>query len=203
MRILLDNRELTMNNIDDKTFSWLLEEVSTIIEKNGRMLFDVYIDGKEMDFYEYFNKEQIGVVEFISKSPKVIILESLEGMRDFISKYFDAIIGIATNFNSGRSVQAIELLLEVRNGLEWIYNVLASMKENTAIDFKYLEFNMMFLDYKNILEKVNESIKNSDYIGGLTILEIEMSGELISLQENIEYFIEEIVDEEINEYKYN
>jgi len=203
MKIILDNREITMNDVDDKSFSWVLEEVTDLLERDGRMLFDVYIDGKGMDYYEYFNKEQIGVVEFISKSPKVIILESLGGMRDFISKYFDALIAIASSFNSNRTTDAVEILLEVENGLEWVYNVLASIKENTAIDFKYPEFDMMFLEYRTSLEKVQESIENGDYIGGLTVLEVEMSGELIFLQENLDTYMEDIVDEEINEYKYN
>jgi hypothetical protein len=203
MKIILDNREITMNNIDDKSFSWVLEEVTDLLERDGRMLFDVYIDGKEMDYYEYFNKEQIGVVEFISKSPKIIILESLGGMRDFISKYFDALIGIANSFNSNRTTDAVEILLEVENGLEWVYNVLASIKENTAIDFRYPEFDMMFLEYRTTLKKVQECTESGDYIGGLTLLEVEMSSELIFLQENLDTYIKDIIDEEINEYKYN
>lgn len=203
MKIILDNREITMNNVDNKSFSWVLEEVTDLLERDGRMLFDVYIDGKGMDYYEYFNKEQIGVVEFISKSPKIIILESLGGMSDFISKYFDALIAIADTFNSNRITDAIEILLEVENGLEWVYNVLASIKENTAIDFRYPDFDMMFLEYRTILEKVQECTGNSDYIGSLTLLEVEMSNELIFLQENLDIYMKDIINEEIEEYKYN
>ncbi|MEI6858039.1 hypothetical protein [Psychrilyobacter sp.] len=203
MKIILDNREITLSNTDDKSFFWVLEKVTDLLEKDGRMLFDVYIDGKGMDYYECFNKEQIGVVEFISKSPKIIILESLGGMRDFISKYFDALIAIAGSFNSNRNTDAVEFLLEVENGLEWVYNVLASIKENTAIDFRYPEFDMMFLEYRTILEKVQECIESGDYIGGLTLLEVEMSSELIFLQENLDTYMKDIIDEEIDEYKYN
>ena len=203
MKIILDNREITMNDIDDKSFSWVLEEVTDLLERDGRMLFDVYIDGKGMDYYDHFNKEQIGIVEFISKSPKIIILESLGGMSDFISKYFDALMAISASFNSNRTTDAIEILLEVENGLEWVYNVLASMKENTAIDFRYPEFDMMFFEYRTILKKVQECIENGDYIGGLTLLEIEMSSEMIFLQENLDTYMKDVVDEEIDEYKYN
>ncbi|MCS5421848.1 MULTISPECIES: hypothetical protein [Psychrilyobacter] len=203
MKIILDNREITMNNIDDKSFSWVLEEVTDLLERDGRMLFDVYIDGKGMDYYEYFNKEQIGVVEFISKSPKIIILESLGEMSGFISKYFDALMAIAGSFNSNRTTDAVEILLEVENGLEWVYNVLASMKENTAIDFRYPEFDMMFLEYRTILERVQECTESGDYIGGLTLLEVDMSSELIFLQENLDAYMKDIIDEEIDEYKYN
>ncbi|OQY41792.1 MAG: hypothetical protein B6227_04115 [Fusobacteriia bacterium 4572_74] len=203
MKIILDNREITMNNVDDKSFSWILEEVTELLEIDGRMLFDVYIDGKGMDYYDHFNKEQIGIVEFISKSPKIIILESLGGMSDFISKYFDALMIISASFNSNRITDAIEMLLEMENGLEWIYNVLASMKENTAIDFRYPEFDMMLLEYRTIFKKIQESIESGDYIGGLTLLEIEMSSEMIFLQENLDTYIKDIIDEEIEEYKYN
>ena len=124
-------------------------------------------------------------------------------MSEFISKYFDALIGIANSFNNNRTTDAVEILLEVENGLEWVYNVLASIKENTAIDFRYPEFDMMFTEYRTILKKVRESIESSDYIGGITLLEIEMSGELIFLQENLDVYMKDIIDEEINEYKYN
>lgn len=203
MKIILDNREIMMNDVENKSFSWVLEEVSDLLERDGRMLFNVYIDGKGMDYYEYFNKEQIGIVEFVSKSPRIIILESLGGVNDFISKYFDAIIAMAGSFNSNRITDAIEILLEVEDGLEWVYNVLASIKENTAIDFKYSEFDNLLLEYKTILEKMQECRENSDYIGALTFLEIEMSSTLIIFQENIETYMKDIVDEEINEYKYN
>ena len=203
MKIMLDNKEITMNDIDNKSFSWMLEEVTDLLEKDGRMLFDVYIDGKGLDYYEYFSKEQIGIVEFISKSPKIIILESLGGISDFISKYFDALMAISSNFNSSKITDAVEILLEVENGLEWVYNVLASMKENTAIDFRYPEFDMMFLEYRTILKKGRKCIENGDYMGALTILEVEMSSELIFLQENLDTYIKDIVDEEIEEYKYN
>ncbi|MCK5780601.1 MAG: hypothetical protein KAH04_06245 [Psychrilyobacter sp.] len=203
MKIILDNREIMRNRLKEQSFSGLLNEVSDILERDGRMLFDVYINGKVMDNYEHFNKEQIKTVEFVSKSPKTVILESLEGMRDFIEKYFDAIMGISSSFNNSRGTDGIELLFEVENGLEWVYNVLASIKENTALDFKYPDFDMMFLEYREILKKVKGSIECGDYIGGLTTLEIEMSGELIFIQENMDTYIEYIIEEEINEYKYN
>jgi len=203
MKIILDNREITMNDVDDKSFSWVLGEVSDLLERDGRMLFDVYIDGKDMDYYESFSKEQIGTVEFVSKSPRVIILESLGEISNFISKYFDALMVMAINFNSNKIVEGIEILLEVEDGLEWVYNVLESIKANTAIDFKYPEFNTLLTEYKTILEKIDECQENDDYIGALTFLEIDLSGVLITVQENLDTYMKDIVEEEINEYKYN
>jgi len=203
MKIILDNREISKNYLDELSFSGLLNEISDILERDGRMLFDVFINGKIMDNYEHFNKEQIKTVEFVSKSPKTVILESLEGMSDFIKKYFDAVMGISNSFNNNHETDGIELLLEVENGLEWIYNVLASIKENTALDFKYPGFDMMFLEYREIFKKVKGAIISGDYIGGLTTLEVEMSRELIFIQENMDTYIEAIIEEEINEYKYN
>lgn len=203
MKVILDNRELMISGVEEKSFSWILEEVTDIVERDGRMLFDVYIDGKGMDYYDYFNKEQIGIVEFISKSPKMIILESLGGVNDFISKYFDALIGVAASFANNRTTDAVEILLEVENGLEWVYNVLGSVKENTAIDFKYRDFDMIFLEYRTALGKVRGSLRSSDYLEALTLLEIDMSQKLINLQENLDLYIKEVTLEEINDFKYN
>lgn len=203
MKIILDNREIMMNDIDDKSFSWVLEEVADLLERDGRMLFDVYIDGKDMDYYECFNKEQIGTVEFVSKSPRIIILESLGEIDDFISKYFDALMIIATNFNTNKTTEGIEILLEIEEGLEWVYNVLASIKANTAIDFKYPEFNSLLSEYKTILETSHEFLENDDYMSAFTLLEVDLSEILMVFQENLEVYMKDIVDEEINEYKYN
>lgn len=203
MKIILDDKEIVMNNINDKSFSLVLEEVSDLLEKDGRMLYDIYIDGKDMAYYEYFSKAQIGTVEFVSKSPRIIILESLGEISDFISKYFDSLMAIANNFNNNNIPEGIQILLEIESGLEWIYNVLESIKENTAIDFKYPEFNTLLVEYKVILEKIEECQNNDDYIGALTFLEIDLSGILITVQENLEIYMKDIIDEEINEYKYN
>ena len=44
MKIILDNREITMNNVDDKSFSWVLEEVTDLLERDGRMLFYISME---------------------------------------------------------------------------------------------------------------------------------------------------------------
>ncbi len=203
MKIIVDNKELAINNLKGKNFSLILDEVAEKLKGDGRYLFRIFIDGQEMDYYECLNNEQIEVVEFFSKTPKGIIMETLGEIGEFIPKYFEILMEASEIFNQGQLEDVELLLLELEEGLTWIYSVLVTIKENTAIDFKYPGFDIMVLEYGSILEKLRNSLGISDYVGALIALEVEMSGELIFLQKNLDTYIKELIEEEIDGYKYS
>ena len=78
-------------------------------------------------------------------------------------------------------------------GLDWIYNILMSIKENTALDLLYEDFDAIIEDYEGCMSNISQAMESKDTYTLQEILEYEMSDLLMELKENIEGYYENIL----------
>ena len=90
-----------------KTLGLVIEEVNRLLEKEGKMLYNIYVNGQLLAENNMVGGEKIKVVEILTKSPKSIILEAISDMEVYIEKYFE-------------TIDLLDLEMEVENDLRMI-----------------------------------------------------------------------------------
>ncbi|WP_372713443.1 chemotaxis protein [Ilyobacter sp.] len=202
MDILIDNKKIKFEKKDFKTLGLVIEEVNKLLEKEGKMLYNIYVNGQLLVENNMVGGEKINVVEILTKSPKSIILEAISDMEIYIEKYFETIDLLDLEMEWENDLRMISVSFEVVAGLDWIYNILMSIKENTALDLLYEDFDSIIEDYEECMNNISQAMESKDTHVLQEILEYEMSDLLMELKENIEGYYENILKEEMRDRKF-
>lgn len=202
MDILIDNKKINFEKKDFKTLGLVIEEVNRLLEKEGKMLYNIYVNGQLLAENNMVGGEKINVVEILTKSPKTIILEAISDMEIYIEKYFETIDLLDLEMEVENDLRMISVSFEVVAGLDWIYNILMSIKENTALDLLYEDFDAIIKDYEGCMNNISQAMESKDTYVLQEILEYEMSDLLMELKENIEGYYENILKEEMRDRKF-
>ncbi|ADO83298.1 hypothetical protein [Ilyobacter polytropus] len=202
MDILIDNKKINFEKKDFKTLGLVIEEVNRLLEKEGKMLYNIYVNGQLLAENNMVGGEKINVVEILTKSPKTIILEAISDMEIYIEKYFETIDLLDLEMEVENDLRMISVSFEVVAGLDWIYNILMSIKENTALDLLYEDFDEIIKDYEGCMNNISQAMESKDTYVLQEILEYEMSDLLMELKENIEGYYENILKEEMRDRKF-
>jgi hypothetical protein len=203
MDILIDNKKIKFEKKDFKTLGLLMDEVNKVLEKEGKMLYNIYVNGKSLVENSIVGGEKINVVEILTKSPKVIILEALLDMKIYIEKYFETMDIVDLEMEWENELKVMSVSFEVVAGLDWIYNILMSIKENTALDFLYEDFDDIVEEYKECMDSVSHAMESRDIFALQEILEFEMTNLLMELRDNVDSYYEDILEEEIRDKKFS
>lgn len=166
------------------------------------MLYNIYVNGQLLAENNMVGGEKINVVEILTKSPKTIILEAISDMEIYIEKYFETIDLLDLEMEVENDLRMISVSFEVVAGLDWIYNILMSIKENTALDLLYEDFDEIIKDYEGCMNNISQAMESKDTYVLQEILEYEMSDLLMELKENIEGYYENILKEEMRDRKF-
>ncbi|WP_319203152.1 chemotaxis protein [uncultured Ilyobacter sp.] len=202
MDILIDNKKIDFEKKDFETLGLVIEEVNRLLEKEGKMLYNIYVNGQLLAENNMVGGEKIKVVEILTKSPKSIILEAISDMEVYIEKYFETIDLLDLEMEVENDLRMISVSFEVVAGLDWIYNILMSIKENTALDLLYEDFDAIIEDYEGCMSNISQAMESKDTYTLQEILEYEMSDLLMELKENIEGYYENILKEEMRDRKF-
>lgn len=203
MDILIDNKKIKFEKKDFKTLGLIMEEVNKVLEKEGKMLYNIYVNGKSLVENSMVGGEEINVVEILTKSPKVIILEALLDMKIYIDKYFETMDVVDLEMEWENELKVMSVSFEVVAGLDWIYNILMSIKENTALDFLYDNFDVILEEYKECMDNISQAMESRDIFSLQEILEFEMTSLLMEIRDCVDGYYEDILEEEIRDKKFS
>lgn len=202
MDILIDNKKIKFGKKNFKTLGLVIEEVNKLLEKEGKMLYNIYVNGQLLVENNMVGGEKINVVEILTKSPKSIILEAISDMEIYIEKYFETIDLLDLEMEWENDLKMLSVSFEIVAGLDWIYNILMSIKENTALDLLYDDFDSIIEDYEECMNTISQAMESKDTYVLQEILEEDMSDLLMELKENIEGYYENILKEEMRDRKF-
>jgi len=202
MRIFLDNREIQMDK-KEMSIALLTKEITSLLAEEGKLLYDIYVDGKILYQHDNIHIDSIGTIEFMSKSPRMILLESLYDVEDFVDKFLEVVGNIEDELSMGDDTSAVNMIFELINGLEWVFNLLYSLKENTAIDYKLTSFNNYYKEFKSTGKELIEGYGSERYLAVLKICEYKMTDLLLRLKEDIPSYRRELINELTVEKRYN
>lgn len=202
MDILIDNKKIDFENKKFKSLGLIMDEINKILEREGKMLCDIYVNGRVLTDNQMIMGDKIDVVEVVTQTPKIVILTALKDMKIFIEKYFESLEVIGSEVEIDDDMQLLGSLFEIVGGLEWCNNVLLSIKENTAIDFIDSNFDEILEDFRGCLNGVQDAMNSRDMAAMYEMLEFDMSDILADISDDINFYYENILREELREGKY-
>lgn len=149
MKIILDNNEIKLYYTEKDNFSKLMEQIIKLLEKDGRVIDEIKVNGeKKLENFEE-DLDNIEVLELSTKKPNILMVETLYELESYIDRFLENIDLIIEAIDLGEYIDAVDLLLEGINGLEWIFNVLESAKE-----ILYIQENEMELIFEKAYERM-------------------------------------------------
>lgn len=202
MDILIDNKKISFEKKEFKSLGLVMDEINKVLEKEGKMLCDIYVNGRILTDNQIIAGDKIDVVEVMTQTPKIVLLGALQDMKVFITRYFETLEVALAEAELEDEIQILTTMYEVVGGLEWCQNVLLSIKENTALDFVAEEFDDILEDFKDSLEGIQDALNSRDIMTLYEMLEYDMSDILLDISEDLNFYYEVVLKEELREGKY-
>lgn len=202
MDILIDNKKVSFEKKEFKSLGLVMDEINKVLEKEGKMLCDIYVNGRILTDNQIIVGDKIDVVEVMTQTPKIVLLGALQDMKVFITRYFETLEVALAEAELEDEIQILTTMYEVVGGLEWCHNVLLSIKENTALDFIAEEFDDILEDFKDSLEGIQDALNSRDIMTLYEMLEYDMSDILLDISEDLNFYYEVVLKEELREGKY-
>ena len=86
MDILIDNKKINFEKKKFKSLGLIMDEINKILEREGKMLCDIYVNGRVLTDNQMIMGDKIDVVEVVTQTPKIVILTALKDMKIFIER---------------------------------------------------------------------------------------------------------------------
>ena len=87
-------------------------------------------------------------------------------------------------------------LIEMVSFVEWVFGIVLSLKEATAIDLIYSDYNEYVEEFKKYAEEIFEAFKKEDFVGIIEVLEGAIVPLLEDLLANSKDYLKEVLKEE-------
>lgn len=198
MKVFLDHiekhYEKKFNNLDE-----LIILLNKELEPTGRIVAIIYADGEEVLETSSINLDETMMLELISKPPRVLLNETLDEANEYITKFIENVSFIRAYIESGDNKKAIDLVLEGIHGLEWIFGVLTTAEGMVIVDARQIDFIDIFHKADCYLNHLISGLENKDYYKIVQLLEYEISGLLLNIQEKIPFLIDTVLEEDKRE----
>jgi len=195
MNIFIDNEKIDITLEKEDTLKSVLSHLENFVFEKGRVISEWIIDGKS--FYTIdINLEKAENIEIITKTPRIVFLESLQEMNTYIEKFQIGIEHIVDYLSQDNEREAMKLIVDGISGLEWIYNVFFSLKSVSEINFEEIGFDSVFEKFQQLVEELVESLEMKDNIMLSDLLEYEVSEILNEIKDYLPDIYDYVMEEE-------
>lgn len=195
MNILIDNQKIDITLEKQDTISDIIKQLEEFVIERGRIVSEIIVDGQSF-YTSEINLGKAENIEIITKTPRVIFLESLQEMNIYMDKFQIGIEKIVDYLAQDNQREAMKLIVDGISGLEWIYNVFYSLKNVSDINFEDIGFDSVFERFQQLMEELVESLELKDNIMLSDLLEYEVSEVLNEIKDYLPDIYDYIMEEE-------
>lgn len=178
MEIFINNEKLDVEIEKDDSLESILNSIESFVESKGKIIEEILLNGEEHKKENTIDVTDISMIEVKVISPRILALESLREMDVYLEKVIVGIDSILNYLEDSEEKKAMDIVVELINGMEWIYNIFDKIEKIMVIDYSEIEFIEIFNSYKDILEKILESLEKKDFIMLADILNYELKDNL-------------------------
>lgn len=199
MNIYIDGENLEAKIEKNDSLDSIIATVEKIVSENSRVIYEIRINGELLAKVNELNINEINDLEFFTKRPKILILEAMQDSLDYIEKLkegIDRLIGLLVN---EEEKVAMELVVEIINGLEWIHNILNSIEQTTNLNYIDIGFQDCYDRFKDTVAELLEALENSDMIMLSDLFEFEILEILDEMMDNFPKIYDIVLEEEKQE----
>ncbi|WP_047383973.1 hypothetical protein [Cetobacterium sp. ZWU0022] len=168
----------------------VLEKLEANVIKHGEVIVELKLDGEMVDGRALPLNKKVRVLELTTRSHREILIESLYLLESYSNKFFDNLDDISED------EQDLSKVIEMVSFVEWVLGIVLSLKEATAIDLLYTDYDEYADDFKKYAEEVFEAFKKEEFGEVLEVLEGAVSPLVDDLLLNHKDYLREVLKEE-------
>ncbi|OQY06618.1 MAG: hypothetical protein B6I28_06190 [Fusobacteriia bacterium 4572_132] len=196
MEIYIDEEQLGFELGKKDTLNSIIKTIKEYLWEQKKAVIEIRINDENIDDIKSLNLSEIKRINFETRKTEVLLLESLQEVNIYIDKLKLGIESILNYLSNNNEKEAMELIIQAINGLEWIYDILDSVEKLAAVKYNEKSFGDVFLKYENILSEILDSLENKDFIMLSDLLEFEIGDIMDEIKEKLPEVYDFILTEE-------
>lgn len=200
MNVYIDNQKIDVQLEEKDSLDTVIKTVENFLKNGGRVIVEIRVDGQDMGDIESKEIASIEEVEFFTKSARIIALEAIQEMNEYMERLKSGVIVLVEEINNGDDQQKIsKITLDAINGLEWIYNIFDSIENVSGINYGEIGFQKPFDKFQDILRDILESLEDKDSMLLADLMEYEIPDIIDEIREYLPKIYEYLLEEEKRE----
>ena len=189
MEIFINGEKVNIGIKNTKLLN-VLEKIEANVIKHGEVIVELKLDGEMVDGKALPLNKKVKVLELTTRSHREILIESLYLLETYTERFFE-------NFDElEEETQDLTKVIEMASYVEWVLGIVLSLKEATAIDLIYSDYNDYAQEFKKYAEEVFEAFKKEDFVELIEVLEGAIVPLVEDLLANSKDYLKEVLKEE-------
>lgn len=195
MEIYIDNEKFEPRKNNRKNIGKILKEVTKKIEKNQKVIRNIYFNGMKLEGNAVIDVQGTGVIEVETKSYTDLIFESLKNCKVYLKIFFECceILNLKIENNEKLVAEDIE---ETHSFITWFIDLLYLLDEVYDFSLRYVDFNEMGVVLLEEIMTMTEKKELANYEGYVNCLNFCVVDYLKKFEANIDYYSKIILEDE-------
>lgn len=189
MEIFINGEKINIGIKNTKLLN-VLEKLEANVIQNGEVIVELKLDGEMVDGKSLPLNKKVKILELTTRSHREILIESLYLLEPYSDRFFENLSEVEEEMND------IGKIIEMVSFVEWVFGIVLSLKEATAIDLIYSDYNEYVEEFKKYAEEIFEAFKKEDFVGIVELLEGAIVPLLEDLLANSKDYLKEVLKEE-------
>lgn len=189
MEIFINGEKINIGIKNTKLLN-VLEKLEANVIQNGEVIVELKLDGEMVDGKSLPLNKKVKILELTTRSHREILIESLYLLEPYSDRFFENLSEVEEEMND------IGKIIEMVSFVEWVFGIVLSLKEATAIDLLYSDYNEYVEEFKKYAEEIFEAFKKEDFVGVIELLEGAIVPLLEDLLANSKDYLKEVLKEE-------
>lgn len=189
MEIFINGEKVNIGIKNTKLLN-VLERIEANVMRDGEVIVELKLDGEMVDGKSLPLNKKVKVLELTTRSHREILIESLYLLEPYSDRFFENLSEIE------EEMEDVGKLIEMVSFVEWVYGIVLSLKEATAIDLMYSDYNEYVEEFKKYAEEVFEAFRKEDFVGVIELLEGAIVPLFEDLLANSKDYLKEVLKEE-------
>ena len=189
MEIFINGEKINIGIKNTKLLN-VLEKLEANVIQNGEVIVELKLDGEMVDGKSLPLNKKVKILELTTRSHREILIESLYLLEPYSDRFFENLSEVEEEMND------IGKIIEMVSFVEWVFGIVLSLKEATAIDLLYSDYNEYVEEFKKYAEEIFEAFKKEDFVGIIELLEGAIVPLLEDLLANSKDYLKQVLQEE-------
>ncbi|MGL5459329.1 MAG: hypothetical protein ACRDBY_06930 [Cetobacterium sp.] len=189
MEIFINGEKINIGIKNTKLLN-VLEKLEANVIQNGEVIVELKLDGEMVDGKSLPLNKKVKILELTTRSHREILIESLYLLDSYSDRFFENLSEVEEEMGD------IGKIIEMVSFVEWVFGIVLSLKEATAIDLLYSDYNEYVEEFKKYAEEIFEAFKKEDFVGIIELLEGAIVPLLEDLLANSKDYLKEVLKEE-------
>lgn len=189
MEIFINGEKVNIGIKNTKLLN-VLEKIEENVMKDGEIIVELKLDGEMIDGRSLPLNKKVKVLELTTRSHREILIESLYLLESYSARFFENLDEI------GEDTEDFGRLVEMVSFVEWIFGIVLSLKEATAIDLLYSDYNEYVEEFRRYAEEIFDAFKKEEFVGIIELFEGAIAPLVEDLLANSKDYLKEVLKEE-------